>query len=166
MLKQLHVTFGSKEILKAIAAEFPNHQFATFASNDVLDSHLQMIDITGGENVFKSGVTYDVKNYHGSTDWHGFFNYNFLTIYPEYLNLFESRINQWFATELFPGMKAIYLLKQANTDNNTYVVLTVWDSPQSWQRWKKSNEFFFSNYANTSENKFHETNYEFRNITN
>lgn len=164
MLKQVHVTYGSKQVLKNLKAQFPDRKFYTFAPNNALESDLQLLDASDGPNVFNSGVTYDIKNYHGTMDWGGFFNYNFVTIYPEYLNLFERRINSWFSAPMAPGLESIYLLKRANTEDNSYVVLTVWQSPTLWQRWKQSDDYFFKPYVNTPENKFHEANYEARNF--
>ncbi|CAH0418431.1 hypothetical protein [Periweissella ghanensis] len=165
MLKQVYVTYGSKEILKNITAEFPDHKFVTLAPNGADTSNLQLLDITGTDNIFKSGVGYDVKNSCGDINWHGFFNYNYLTIYPEYLNLFERRINSWFSGPKADGLSAVYLLKRSQSDNNNYVVLTVWNGPQYYQRWKADDSYFFAPYANITTHNFHESNYEFRNIT-
>ncbi|MCM0598538.1 antibiotic biosynthesis monooxygenase family protein [Periweissella fabalis] len=165
MLKQVFVTYGSKDILNDIKTNFPNHKFVTLAPNGTDTSNLQLIDITGDINVFKSGVGYDVKNFFGSINWHGFFNYNYITVYPEYLNLFERRINSWFSAPKSSDLNAIYLLKRSQSDNNNYVILTVWNNPQSYQRWKASKDYFFSPYANITTHNFHESNYEFRSIS-
>lgn len=165
MLKQVYVTYGSKDILNSIKHDFPTHTFVTLAPSGVDASNLQLLDITGTDNIFKSGVGYDVKNSCGTIDWHGFFNYNYITVYPEYLNLFERRINSWFSAPRAAGLKAIYLLKRSHNDNNNYVVLTVWDNPKNYQRWKAADNYFFAPYANITTHNFHESNYEFRNIT-
>lgn len=164
MLKQIHITYGSKQILKDIKAQFPERKFLMFASNNTVDNNLQLVDVSDKPNVFKSGVTYDVKNCHGDINWQGFFNYNFITVYPEYLNLFERRINSWMSAKPAPGLDAIYLLQRAHSKDNLYVVLTIWQNPQSWQRWRKSDAYFFTPYINKPENKFHEANYESRNF--
>lgn len=160
MIKHINITYGSKEILKKFKTEFPKRDFLTFASNNTLDSNLQLVDTSDLENVFKSGVSYEIKNYHGDIYKKGFFNYNFITIYPENLKLFESRLNSWFSSKMPLGIKTIYLLKRVNSEDDTYVILTVWNNPSDWQWWRKSNDYFFKPYINNPENKFHEANYE------
>ncbi|MBM7544127.1 hypothetical protein [Periweissella beninensis] len=162
MLRKLNLTYGSKQILADLRSAYPEREFIVLSPSSSTNDSLQMLDLSEQENIFKSGVTYNVINYHGKPNWHGFFNYSFLTVYPENLELFEARLNRWFNQPLVTGLTAIIVMRKHATGDNNLTILTVWSDALTWQRWKKSDNYFFKDYEQNAYNNLHEANFEFR----
>ncbi|QBO35270.1 hypothetical protein EQG49_01735 [Periweissella cryptocerci] len=162
MIRQLHVTYGSKQILNQIRANYPERHLLVLSPSTSSLDNLQMLDVSGEENIFSSGVSYDIVNYHGTPNWRGFFNYTFITINPDRKPVFDKLIEQWFNQDKPEGMIAALVLRKHGDASNDYVVLTTWQMPQQWRRWKSSDNYFFKPYANEAYINLHETNYEFQ----
>lgn len=162
MIRQLHVTYGSKQILEQIRTANPDRHLLILSPSTASLENLQMVDVSGEDNIFSSGVSYDVENYHGTPNWRGFFNYTFITIDPDHLPVFEQLINQWFNQDKPEGMIAALVLRKHGDASNNYAILTTWQMPQQWQRWKSSDNYFFKPYLNEPYLNLHQTNFEFQ----
>lgn len=158
MLHELSTTFGSRDLLDSLIAQNPDRQLVLMADSGG-DEGLQLVDVSGKPSVFNSHLDYQVRLHQGSSQWRGFFNFNYFTLDPDAAKVFNAKANRFASNGLPAGMTAFYILnKQKNT--NEYVLLTIWDDSQAYSLWRHSAAFAPFDVYSTSANHFHAASYQ------
>ncbi len=84
--------------------------------------------------------SYEVLDQKGKLEDGAFAVFNNIPVTEEGRELFESRFqNRAGLVEKEPGFAAIRILRPLDSD--TYVVLTEWESPAFYEKWKESQAF-------------------------
>lgn len=95
---------------------------------------------TDGETIFQTPRRYEVVDGTGTFKEKGYFVLNNIPVTDEGRPIFEHRFkNRAGAIENEPGYVAFRVLRPLDSD--TYVVLTEWESPAFFERWKESQAF-------------------------
>lgn len=99
-----------------------------------------MIHETEGKTIFQTPRRYEVVDGTGSFKEKGYFVFNNIPVSDEGRPVFEHRFkNRAGAIENEQGHIAYRVLRPLDSD--TYVVLTEWESPAFYEKWKESQAF-------------------------
>ncbi|GAK47165.1 monooxygenase [Secundilactobacillus oryzae JCM 18671] len=142
MLKQVSITFGSYDILSRLQAQYRDRQLRLVQANNATDS-LALVDLSGQDNVFKSGAVYDVKSTAGSAEHTGevlAFIY-IKNLSPDDQKVFNATANEITSSPNLPQeLESLYFMKeQKNRGNN--VIFSIWDSLSGFNDWLRSPQF-------------------------
>lgn len=161
MINRLSITFGSQDVLESIKQKYPERPMLLLdASNK--GEQLALLDVSGQESIFASPAHYDIKLHRGTSDWRGFFNFMYFdNLSPEDQKTFNAKASQFVTSVPMPdGMLAIYFMKdEKNRANN--ILLSIWDTPETFSVWKRSESFAPFDYFARPLNNFHERGYRF-----
>lgn len=136
MKLNFYMTYGTVDFLKKLAKQ---HGLENMLFMKSYDSAI-LFHETDGESVFHSPHRYEIIDQSGTLEHSGFTVLNNIPVTPEGRPLFETRFkNRAGKIENQPGFKALRVLRPKDSD--TYIVLTLWDTEQSFQDWKNSKSF-------------------------
>lgn len=132
----LFMTTGTYEYMKKMRDKHPNENMVVMqGENTTLILHE-----TEGKSVFQTPRRYEVVDGTGDFKEKGFFVFNNIPVTEEGRPIFEHRFkNRAGAIENEPGYVAFRVLRPLDSD--TYVVLTEWESPVYFEKWKESQAF-------------------------
>jgi heme-degrading monooxygenase HmoA len=95
---------------------------------------------TDGKSTFHEGTSYDVIDSAGRFSDAGFAVLNNIPVSKEGRSLFEYRFQKRAGLiEKEPGFVAIRVLRPL--ENDTYVILTLWESERDFLKWKESKAY-------------------------
>ena len=130
----VYLTSGTYDYLKGIQEE--HGEDTVF----LMQGEEKTLAYTEKDNVFQEPFVYEVVDKVGSMQHSGFVIMNNIPVTDEGRPIFEDRFkNRAGAVEDSPGFQAVRILRP--TEGNTYVVLTQWDSVDSFENWKNSQSF-------------------------
>lgn len=132
----LYMTTGTYEYMRKMRDEHPEENMVVMqGENTTLILHE-----TEGKSIFQTPRRYEVVDGTGEFKEKGFFVYNNIPVTEEGRPIFEHRFkNRAGAIESEPGYVAFRVLRPLDSD--TYVVLTEWESPAFFEKWKESQAF-------------------------
>lgn len=141
MLQKISSTFGSRAILTDYLKKQPQHPMILLKPA-AGDEAFQLLDISGQASFFKNPLHYTVRYQTGSDNWHGFFNFMYLT-FPsmDAAKVFLAKFGTLAANQgQWPGCNNFYLL-QLVAPKLQYVILSIWQNEADYFNWRKSAEF-------------------------
>lgn len=132
----IYLTSGTPEFMKSLRNKYPNEEMIVLHGS----GNSMLLHETEGKSVFQTPRSYEVIDSINQLEDQGFFVLNHLPISDEGRPLFEHRfLSRSHIIESDPGLKAYRLLKPLNSE--TYIALTEWTGPNSFEAWKASNAY-------------------------
>ncbi|KGX83778.1 antibiotic biosynthesis monooxygenase family protein [Pontibacillus marinus] len=142
----VYMTSGTYEYLKSIQEKHGESTVLLMQGED------KTLAYTEEENIFQEPFVYEIVDQVGEMQEQGFVIMNNIPVTDEGRPLFEDRFkNRAGSVEDSPGFQAIRILRP--TQGNTYIVLTQWDSVDSFEKWKNSQSFQKAHQNSGPENK-------------
>ncbi len=133
----VYMTAGTFDFLKRIETKYPNEVMVTMVN----ENGALLVHETSAGTEFKEPRRYEVLESTGEIKKEGFAVLNNISVTDEGRPFFEhqSKIStQNIKSEL--GLLALRLLRPLSS--NTYVIMTVWENENYYQKWQKSDSFF------------------------
>lgn len=132
----LFMTTGTYEYMKNMREKHPNETMVVMqGENTTLVLHE-----TEEKSIFQTPRRYEVVVGSGEFKEKGFFVFNNIPVTDEGRPIFEHRFkSRAGAVDNEPGFVAFRVLRPLDSD--TYVVLTEWESPAFFEKWKESQAF-------------------------
>ncbi|MGD7045212.1 antibiotic biosynthesis monooxygenase family protein [Jeotgalibacillus proteolyticus] len=132
----IFMTFGTEDFLHKTMEK---HQDETLVLLHGEDTAL-LIHETEGKTFFNQPRSYEVFEQSGVLTQEGFFVFNNIPVSEEGRPVFEHRFKSRAGLiDQEPGFIAIRVLRPVNSD--IYVVLTQWDSEDSFKNWQSSQAY-------------------------
>lgn len=139
---KLYMTSGTPEFMQSIKDKNPNEDIYILhgAGNSVL------IHETAGKSVFQVPRIYEILESLGSFNENGYFVLQHIPMSDEGKPIFEHKYTNLSSTvQSEPGFIALRVLKPLKSD--TYIILTEWNGPNSYEVWEKSVALDFTSVA-------------------
>ncbi|KQL33244.1 antibiotic biosynthesis monooxygenase [Psychrobacillus sp. FJAT-21963] len=137
-----YITSGTPEFMDSIKKKHPKEDL--FLLHGVGNSVL--IHETSGKSVFQVPRKYEILESYGRFSEKGYFVLQHIPLSDEGRPIFEYQYTKLTETvEKEPGFIALRVLKPLKSD--TYIILTEWSGPNSFEVWKKSNPLNFDHVA-------------------
>lgn len=131
-----YMTNGTIDFLQKMPSKHPGITFSFMSNNSGALAYYE----GDKKNIFTSGRAYEIIAQSGTIKEKGFVVMNNIPIKDEGKPVFEDAFKKQQRTiESMPGFKAFRLLRPMK--ENTYVVLTQWESELDFNRWKNSDAF-------------------------
>jgi heme oxygenase (mycobilin-producing) len=132
----IFMTTGTYEYMKKMRDKHPDETMVVMqGENTTLILHE-----TEGKTIFQTPRRYEVVDGTGTFKEKGFFVFNNIPVSDEGRPIFEHRFkNRSGSIENEPGWIAFRVLRPLDSD--TYIVLTEWESPVFYEKWKESEAF-------------------------
>ncbi|CEG23484.1 Heme-degrading monooxygenase HmoB [Planococcus massiliensis] len=132
----LFMTTGTYEFMKKMREKHPQETMVLMQGENTT----LLLHETEGKTIFQTPRRYEVVDGTGTFKEKGFFVMNHIPVTDEGRPIFEHRFkNRAGAVENEPGYVAFRVLRPVDSD--TYVVLTEWESPAFYEKWKESQAF-------------------------
>lgn len=142
ILMNLYMTSGTPEFMETIKKKHSNEEL--FLLHGVGNSVL--IHETTGKSIFQAPRKYEVLESYGNLSGKGYFVLQHIPVSDEGRPIFEFQYTKLTSTvEKEPGFIALRVLKPLKTD--TYIILTEWSGPSSFDVWEKSISLNFDHVA-------------------
>lgn len=138
----LFMTSGTPEFMKSIQKKYPNEKIFLLhgTGNSVL------LHETTGKSIFQVPRKFEVMEAHGKFSEKGFFVLQHIPVSDEGRPIFEFQYTSLTNTvQNEPGFIALRVLKPFKSD--TYIILTEWTGPNSFEVWQKQLQLDFSHIA-------------------
>ena len=133
----IYLTSGTADYMETLRKKFvPKEQMIVLhgSGNSIL------LHETEGKTLFATPRKYEVIDSVKSIEQSGYFVLNNIPVADEGRPVFEKRfLSRSRAIEQEPGFIAYRLLRPVGSD--TYIVLTQWTGPSSFEAWKNSQSF-------------------------
>ena len=139
---KLFMTSGTPEYMLSIKNKYPNEDIYILhgAGNSVL------IHETTGKSLFQVPRIYEILEARGNFSENGYFVLHHIPVSDEGKPIFEHQYtNLSPTTQSEPGFIALRVLKPLKSD--TYIILTEWTGPSSYEIWEKSVSLDFTSVA-------------------
>ena len=138
----LYITSGTPEFMESIKKKHPNEQI--YALHGIGNSVL--IHETDKKSVFQAPRKYEIIEASGQLSKKGYFAIQNIPLSDEVKPIFEYKYTNLSPTlEREPGFVALRVLKPIKSD--TYIILTEWSGPNSYEVWSKSHPMNFNDIA-------------------
>jgi heme oxygenase (mycobilin-producing) len=132
----LYITAGTYEYLKALKEKHSSENMILMQNPE----NSLLLHETEGKSVFKEPRKYEIIDSSGTFENAGFAVLNHIPVTDEGRPVFEYRFkNRSRSIENQPGFAAIRVLRPLSS--NTYIILTLWENEQGFERWQKSKAF-------------------------
>ncbi|KIL47339.1 antibiotic biosynthesis monooxygenase family protein [Jeotgalibacillus campisalis] len=132
----IFMTFGTENFLHKIIEKRPEESMILLHGEETA----LLIHETEGQTVFNQPRSYEVFVESGTMTQEGFFVFNNIPVSEEGRPVFEHRFKSRAGLiDKEPGFIAIRVLRPVNSD--IYVVLTQWDSEDSFKNWQSSQAY-------------------------
>ena len=139
---KLYMTSGTPEFMQSIKDKHSNENIYILhgTGNSVL------IHETTGKSVFQVPRIYEILESRGSFNENGYFVLHHIPVSDEGKPIFEHQYTNLSPTvESEPGFIALRVLKPLKSD--TYIILSEWNGPNSYEIWEKSVALDFTSVA-------------------
>lgn len=138
----LYITSGSPEFMETIKLKYKKeHMYLLHGTGNSV-----LIHETPAKTVFQVPSKYEVLEAYGEFSEKGYFVLQYIPLSEEGRPIFEYKYTNLTATaQNEPGCIALRVLKPIKSD--TYIILTEWSGPNSYEIWAKSVSFDFTNIA-------------------
>lgn len=132
----IYLTSGTAEFMEQVKNKYRNEHMILIHG----DGNSVLIHETEGKSVFATPRKFEVLDSVNELEERGFFVFNNIPVTDEGRPVFEHRfLNRESTIEDEPGFVAFRLLRPLNGD--TYIVMTQWNGPHSFEAWKNSKAF-------------------------
>lgn len=132
----IYMTNGTYDFLARLKEK---HSDQTVVLMHEADNAL-LLHETSGKSFFSAPRKYEVIDSSGELQGAGFAVFNNIPVSDEGRPVFEYRFkNRARLIENEPGFKAIRVLRPLS--NDTYIILTLWESEQSFLNWQESKAY-------------------------
>lgn len=132
----LYMTTGTYDYMKKMRDKHPEETMVLMQGENTT----LMLHETEGKTIFQTPRRYEVVDGTGEFKEKGFFVFNNVPVSDEGRPVFEHRFkNRAGAIENEPGYIAFRVLRPLDSD--TYIILTEWESPAFYEKWKESQAF-------------------------
>jgi len=133
--KEIHFTFGPKEMLTEIAQKYADRQMLLFQAVTKKDRFM-LFDYSGKENIFKGGLSYQlVRQVEFAKDWDGFFEFRYLTLDEDEQKIFRAIMDKWERKDGRPfGLNEVVVL-QSEKKNFEFLMINVWEAEADFVDW-------------------------------
>ncbi|MDG5473416.1 antibiotic biosynthesis monooxygenase [Jeotgalibacillus sp. ET6] len=132
----IFMTFGTEDFLHKTMEKHPDETLVLLHGEDTA----LLIHETEGKTLFNEPRSYGVFEQSGALTQEGFFVFNNIPVSEEGRPVFEHRFKSRAGLiDQEPGFIAIRVLRPLNSD--IYVVLTQWDSEDSFKNWQSSQAY-------------------------
>ncbi|CAM2821276.1 hypothetical protein [Fructilactobacillus fructivorans] len=159
MIRQISVTFGTKNVLVNIMKKYPERDLALFSTNNN-DSGLQLLDYSGKESIFKSPITYDVLSHVGEDDWSYFINYVELSPSDDQRKVLDANMNTFMSSPDLPtGMFSAYYMSDSK-DHTKRIILTLWRGAYAYNDWANHPDSVVSKFKNDPNINYRTASYQ------
>ena len=132
----IYLTSGTSDFMESLKEKHSSENMVVLygAGNAVL------LHETAGKTVFSTPRSFEVIDSSGELSDRGYYVFNNIPVTDEGRPIFEHRFsNRARAIEDEPGFIAFRLLRPINED--TYIVLTEWTGPGSFETWQNSEAY-------------------------
>ena len=137
-MKNFELTLGSEEILQQVIAAFPERNLKLLRLLADQKSFL-LLDLSGKEPIFKSGLAYTVRQEKFWGDSNGLYCFDHFK-----LNTIEQKEFEQLRKILLYNLKN-YILGQRPQQDFEFVLLSVWQALPDYLAWKQQNSFWTAN---------------------
>lgn len=132
----IYLTSGTADFMEQVQNKYRNEHMILIHGN----GNSVLIHETAGKSVFATPRKFEVLDAVNDLEERGFFVFNNIPVTDEGRPVFEHRfLNRENTIEAEPGFVAFRLLRPLNGD--TYIVMTQWNGPHSFEAWKNSKAF-------------------------
>ncbi len=132
----IYLTSGTGDFLEQLKNKYSNEDMILIHG----EGNSVLIHETEGKTVFATPRKFEVLDSVHDLEERGFFVFNNIPVTDEGRPVFEHRfLNRARAIEDEPGFVAFRLLRPLNSE--TYIVMTQWNGPHSFEAWKSSKAF-------------------------
>ncbi|AYC30165.1 antibiotic biosynthesis monooxygenase family protein [Paenisporosarcina cavernae] len=132
----IYLTNGTPEFMKSLKQKNANEKMVVMYG----EGNAVLLHETDGKTVFATPRKYEVIDSAGELSENGFFVFNNIPVTEEGRPIFEHRFtNRARAIEDEPGFIAIRVLRPLDSD--TYIVVTEWTGPSSFEAWQSSSAY-------------------------
>lgn len=132
----IYLTSGTGDFLEQLKNKHPNEALILIHG----EGNSVLIHETNGKSIFATPRKFEVLDSVNALEERGFFVFNNIPVTDEGRPVFEHRfLNRARAIEDEPGFVAFRLLRPLNSE--TYIVMTQWNGPHSFEAWKSSKTF-------------------------
>ncbi|AUD13436.1 MULTISPECIES: antibiotic biosynthesis monooxygenase [unclassified Planococcus (in: firmicutes)] len=132
----IYMTTGTYEFMKKMREKHADETMVLMQGENTT----LLLHETEGKSIFQTPRRFEVVDGTGEFREKGFFVMNNIPVADEGRPVFEHRFkNRAGAIENEPGYVAFRVLRPLDSD--TYVVLTEWESPAFYEKWKESQAF-------------------------
>ncbi|MFS0654991.1 antibiotic biosynthesis monooxygenase family protein [Bacillus sp. 179-C3.3 HS] len=133
----VYITYGTEDLLRKIAKKHPQEQMLFLVGPE----QTTLFHETEGDTVFKAPHSYDVIYAKGELVQSGFVTLNHIPVKLESRPLFEATFqNKTNRSEHQRGFQALRVLRP-KTSTEVYLILTLWESEESFQHFQKSDAY-------------------------
>ncbi len=132
----IYLTSGTPEFMESLQKKYSKENMIVLYGQ----SNTVLLHESTKKSVFATPRKYEVVSEINSLDEHGFFVMNHIPVKSESQKLFEDRLlKRVDAIENEPGFISFRLLKPL--DDETYIALSEWNGPHSFEAWKASSSY-------------------------
>lgn len=132
----IYLTSGTPEFMLSLKEKHGNEKMVVLHG----EGNAVLLHETPGATVFQTPRKYEVIDSSGELSDQGYFVFNNIPVTDEGRPIFEHRFkNRARAIEDEPGFIAIRVMRPIGTD--TYVILTEWTGPGSFEAWQTSQAY-------------------------
>ncbi|MFX3673797.1 MAG: antibiotic biosynthesis monooxygenase [Paenisporosarcina sp.] len=132
----IYLTSGTPEFMESLKEKYANEKMIVLHG----EGNAVLMHETNGKTVFSTPRKYEVIDSSGELTDQGYFVFNNIPVTDEGRPIFEHRFtNRARAIEDEPGFIAIRVLRPVSSD--TYIVLTEWTGPGSFEAWQSSQAY-------------------------
>lgn len=158
MVKIISSTFGSSDILSKIVVDNPTREFKLLSSSSQKDQ-MQLLDLSDRQTIFKTPFNYSVINQLLEDDFRGIFNFEYFSLSIDDKKIFMAAVNKLPSIAAIPnGMINAYALQNAEK-NNELIMLTLWETQQYLNTWKKQDQLVTLNTFRKSQDNYYDQTY-------
>ncbi|MDX1807396.1 MAG: antibiotic biosynthesis monooxygenase [Paenisporosarcina sp.] len=132
----IYLTSGTPDFMTSLREKHPNEKMVVLHG----EGNAVLLHETSGKTLFQTPRSYEVIDSSGELSDQGYFVFNNIPVTDEGRPIFEHRFtNRARAIEDEPGFIAIRVLRPMDSD--TYIVLTEWTGPASFEAWQSSQAY-------------------------
>lgn len=150
---RMFITAGTNDYLIKIKNKYPEEVMVTMLNED----GALLLHETNSKTVFKEPRKYEIIDSKGSIEATGFVALNYVPVTDEGRPLFEYQFkNGSMPIEKEKGIIAMRFLRPLSS--NTYIILSIWQSEESFNNWQSSTSFKIP-YSNNGPKVFSSSSY-------
>lgn len=132
----IYLTSGTSEFMESLKKKHTNENMVVLYGS----GNAVLLHETNAESVFSTPRRFEVIDSSGELTDQGYYVFNNIPVTDEGRPIFEHRFtNRARAIEEEPGFIAFRLMRPIDSD--TYIVLTQWTGPGSFETWQKSEAY-------------------------
>ncbi|WP_075619888.1 antibiotic biosynthesis monooxygenase family protein [Paenisporosarcina indica] len=132
----IYLTSGTPEFMNSLKEKHADQKMVVLHG----EGNTVLLHETTGKTVFSTPRKYEVLDSSGELNEQGYFVFNNIPVSDEGRPIFEQRFsNRARAIENEPGFIAIRVLRPIKAD--TYIILTEWTGPSSFEAWQSSQAY-------------------------